>query len=252
MQQDTQFIFCRDIEDVAIQGAELFVDRAQAAVAARGRFTVALSGCATPAVLNARLASSDVSARVPWSKVHIFWTDEVYAPAHTRATRYQRVDDALLSRVPIPGKNIYPLPTGLVDSTRAAIEYEQTLRAFFELEDGELPQFDLVLLELGSDGHAASLFPGSSAVVETARLVVPTYIHHLGEHRITMTAPVISNAAAVAFLVAGESGARLLQETLRGAYQPERWPSQLIRPTAGRLYYFVEGRAGTDLRQAGT
>lgn len=250
MNNDTHFIACRDIDDMATRVADLFVRRAEAAVAARGRFVVALSGCAISLVLYARLASERFHGRIPWSRVHIFWTDEVCAPAGAQDTRYQRVDDALLSRVGVPRKNVHAAVfTG--DYNRAAIEYEQTLRAFFELEDSDLPRFDLVCLELGSDGHAASLFPGSSALDESIRAVTATYIPQLREHRITLTAPVISNAATVVLLVGGESRVAA-SEALGGAYQPQRLPSQLIRPKAGSLYYFLEERTGTGLRPTGT
>jgi 6-phosphogluconolactonase len=235
---------------MATRVADLFVRRAEAAVAARGRFVVALSGCAISLVLYARLASEGFHGRIPWSRVHTFWTDEVCAPVGGTDTRYQRVDDALLSRVGIPRKNVHA-PVFAGEHNRAAIEYEQTLRAFFELEDADLPRFDLVCLELGSDGHAASLFPGSSALDESTRVVTATYVPQLREHRITLTAPVISNAATVVLLVAGESRVAV-NEVLGGSHQPQRLPSQLIRPRAGSLYYFLEEGTGTGLQPTGT
>lgn len=234
---------------MATRVADLFVRRAEAAVAARGRFVVALSGCAIPLVLYARLASEQFHGRVPWSRVHTFWTDEVCAPASRKDTRYQRVDDALLRPVGIPRKNVHAAVFG-GDYSRAAIEYEQTLRAFFELEDAGLPRFDLVCLELGSDGHAASLFPGSSALDESTRVVTAIYIPQLREHRITLTAPVISNAVTVVLLVARESRVAV-NGALAGSHQAQRLPSQLIRPRAGSLYYFLEEGTGTVLQPTG-
>jgi 6-phosphogluconolactonase len=235
---------------MATRVADLFVRRAEAAIAARGRFVIALSGCAISLIFYARLASERFHGRIPWSHVHIFWTDEVCAPADAQDTRYQRIDDALLSRVGVPRKNVHAAVfTG--DYNRAAIEYEQTLRAFFELEDADLPRFDLVCLELGSDGHAASLFPGSSALDESTRVVTATYVPQLREHRITLTAPVISNAATVVLLVGGESHVAV-SEALGGAYPSQRLPSQLIRPRAGSLYYFLEERAGAGQQSTGT
>lgn len=250
MNNDTHLIACRDIDDMATRVADLFVRRAEAAIAARGRFVIALSGCAMSLVLYARLASERFHGRIPWSQVHIFWTDEVCAPAGDQDTRYRRVDDALLSRVGVPRKNVHAAVFA-GDYNRAAIEYEQTLRAFFELEDADLPRFDLVCLELGSDGHAASLFPGSSALDESTRVVTATYVPQLREHRITLTAPVISNAATVVLLVGGESRVAV-SEALGGAYPSQRLPSQLIRPRAGSLYCFLEERDGNGLQSTGT
>jgi 6-phosphogluconolactonase len=248
----THVVLCRDIEELTEQAAELFVRRARAAIAARGRFTVAVSGCGLPMALNARLATHGYTERVPWSQVHVFWTDETYLPTQGRQSRFQLVQEALLSRVQIPKSNVYAPPTGSLDCHRAATEYEQTMRAFFGLDAGQLPRFDMIWLEMGADGHAAALFPGSSAVEETERMVAATYVKQLGEHRLTLTAPAISNAATVALLVAGETRAAALREALSSAYQPERSPTQLIRPVDGELFYFVERTAGSELRPTGT
>jgi 6-phosphogluconolactonase len=246
--ENARVVFCHDAGDLVEQAAELFVTRVQSAVASRGRCAVALSGCVTSMLMNARLASDAFSRRIPWPKVHVFWTDEICVAVNGRKTRYQDTHDALLSRVPIPKRNIYPLPVGQADCERAAAEYEQTLRAFFGLRAEELPRFDLVCLELAPDGHAASLFPGSSAVEETTRLVTATYVRQLGELRTTLTAPAINNAASVMFLVAGENRAAVLHEVLSGDYQPERLPLQLIRPESGELFYFVDQLAAGSLQ----
>ena len=244
----TQIIVCTDVAQVVEQAAELFVTRANATVAAAGRFTVALSGCVTPMALNSLLGTEPFSRRLSWDQIHVFWTDEICGPSSNRQTRYQSVHDVLLAHVPIPEGNVYPPPKGYSDCRRAASEYERSLRAFFGLATGELPRFDFVWLELGADGHTASLFPDSSAIEENTRLVVATYVQQLGERRLTLTAPVISNAAVVVFLVAGENRAAALHAALSGAYQPSRLPSQLIRPSNGELFYFVEERASVRLR----
>lgn len=246
--KSTQIRICRDVDELVEQAAEFFIARANAAVAASGRFTVALSGCATAMAVNTLLGTERISRRLPWQRIHVFWTDEICVPSRASQTRYRSVHEALLSRVPIPQENVYPMPTGYSDRGRAASEYERMLRAFFGLSAGDLPRFDLVWLELGPDGHIASLFPGSSAIEENTRLVAATYIKQLGEHRVTLTAPVISNAAAVVFLVAGDNRATALHEALSGAYLPDRFPSQLIRPGNGELFYFVEERAGAQLQ----
>lgn len=244
----TQIIVCSDVSQVVEQAAELFVARANAAVAATGRFTVALSGCVTPMALNRLLSTEPFSGRLPWDRIHVFWTDEICAPSSDQQSRYHSVHEVLLAHVPIPEANVYPPPTGHLDCRRAASEYERSLRAFFDLGTGELPRFDFIWLELGADGHTASLFPDSSAVEENTRLVVASYIKQLGEHRLTLTVPVLSNAAVVVFLVAGENRATALHEALSGAYRPSRLPSQLIRPSNGELFYFVEQRASVRLR----
>lgn len=243
-----RLVFCRDVNHLAEQAAELFVTRVQSAVASRGRCAIALSEM--PMAMNTLLASDAFRRRVPWSNVHLFWTDEICAPANGRKTHYQLTHETLLGRVPIPARNVHPMPVGYADCERAAAEYEQTLRAFFGLQAEELPRFDLIILELAADGHAAALFPGSSAAEETARLVAATYVKQLGELRITLTAPAISNSASVVFLVAGENRTPVLRAALAGDCCAERLPLQLIRPETGELFYLVdESAAGPLLRQ---
>ncbi len=244
----TSITYCRDVDDVTARAAELFVERAKSAVASQGCFTIALFSCTTAMALNARLGSDTFRSRIPWSQVHMFWTDDSCNRADRRHTRYEMIEDVLLSRVQIPRRNVYP-PAAHSDRHRVAAEYEQTLRAFFALGTGQLPRFDLISLEMAPDGHIASLFPGASAVEETARLVAATYIYRLDEHRITLTVPVISNAANIMLLVAGKDRASVLREALTGEYQPERLPSQLIRPTDGKLFYFIDQTAARQLPQ---
>ena len=246
----TSITYCRDVDDVTARAAELFVERAKSTVASHGRFTMALSTCTAAMALNARLGNDVFRTRIPWSKAHMFWTDDSCNRADRQNARYEMIEDVLLSRVPIPRRNVYP-PATYSDCHRVAAEYEQTLRAFFALGAGQLPRFDLIWLEMAPDGHIASLFPGTSAVEETARLVTATYVHRLDEHRITLTVPVISNAANIMLLVAGEDRASVLREALTGEYQPERLPSQLIRPTNGELFYFIDQAAARQLSATG-
>lgn len=245
---DTSITYCHDVDDVAAQAAELLVERAASAVASQGRFTIALSACNTAMAMNARLGSDPFRSRIPWSKGHVFLTDDRCGNSERRNTRFKMIEDVLLSRIPIPKRNVHA-PAVHSDHHRAAAEYEQTLRAFFGLGTGQLPRFDVVCLEVAPDGHIASLFPDTSAVEEMTRLAVATYVHRLNEHRITLTVPVISNAATILFMVAGENRASVLREVLIGEYQPERLPSQLIRPTNGKLLYFIDQDAARRLQE---
>jgi 6-phosphogluconolactonase len=115
------------------------------------------------------------------------------------------------------------------------------LRAFFGLAPEALPRFDLVLLGMGPDGHTASLFPGTDALGERKRLVVANWVEKFNAFRITMTLPVLNNAASVIFLVSGAEKAAVLREVLEG--EGGRFPSQLIRPADGSLLWLVDAAA---------
>ena len=242
---------CRDPEEVSQRAADLFVRLADEAVSSTGRFAVALSGGSTPRLLYALLAANEFGQQVPWSRIHLFWGDErCVAPDHPESN-YRMAREVLLDKAPIPAQNIHRMPAELDDYTRASVAYEQTLREFFELAAEELPIFDLILLGMGEDGHTASLFPGTTALAENERLVASNYVEKLGTYRLTLTVPVINHAANVVFLVSGKSKASMLKEVLEGEHQPQRFPSQLIRPVEGKLVFIVDREAGKELSLSG-
>src|SRR5437879_382202 len=153
--------------------------------------------------------------------------------------------ETLLSRV--PAGQVFRIKGEAPDASAAAAEYEQDLRAFFKLADGEFPRFDLVLLGMGPDGHTASLFPGTKALRERQRLVVSNWVGKFFTDRITLTPPVLNNAARVMFLVNGEDKALALKGVLEGPFEPEQLPAQLIQPQNGRLLWLVDAAAGSML-----
>jgi 6-phosphogluconolactonase len=155
--------------------------------------------------------------------------------------------EALLDRVPLDPARVYRIKSEDPDAARAAADYETTLRTVFAVAEGSVPQFDLVLLGMGADGHTASLFPGTDAVRETRRLVVANHVASMSTGRITMTSPVFNAGATVLFLVTGENKARALKEVLEGPYDPDRLPSQLVRPSRGRLIWLIDPGAASLL-----
>ncbi|HWY59384.1 MAG TPA: 6-phosphogluconolactonase, partial [Terriglobales bacterium] len=121
------------------------------------------------------------------------------------------------------------------------------LRASFNLAEGQLPRFDLVLLGMGPEGHTASLFPGTRALKEERRLVVSNWVGKLYTDRITLTPPVLNNAARVLFMVHGAEKAPALKAVLEGPYEPDQLPAQIIKPIAGKVLWLVDPSAAAML-----
>jgi 6-phosphogluconolactonase len=236
-------------EELARAAAEQFLRLAQEAVQERGIFTVALSGGSTPRNLYSILAS-DAGFRdaIPWEKIHFFWGDERHVPPQDPESNYRMADDAMLSKVPAPQANIHRIESERPDAGLAAGAYEERLREFFRLGEGQFPRFDLAFLGLGPDGHTASLFPGTKALNEQRRLVVSNWVGKFYTDRITMTAPVFNHAACVVFLVGGEDKAAPLKAVLEGSYEPLQLPAQLISPREGRLLWIVDSSAARLLK----
>ena len=225
-----------------------FINSATAAVKAKGVFNVALAGGSTPKALFALMVGdASIKAQVPWDMIAFFWGDERHVAPDHADSNYRMANESMLSKAPINSANVYRIAGEYPDARKAADEYEQTLIKYFQLSNGQLPRFDLVMLGMGPDGHTASLFPGTKALQEKKRLVVSNWVGKFYTHRITMTAPVLNNAAFVMFTAHGDDKAQPLKAVLEGPQEPEQLPSQLIRPETGRLLWLVDQTAGRML-----
>ncbi|MFZ0285828.1 MAG: 6-phosphogluconolactonase [Terriglobales bacterium] len=227
--------------------AEDFCAQALAAVAQRGRFTVALSGGSTPKSLYQLLASG-AFPKLPWDKTCFFFGDERHVPPNDPESNYRMANEAMLSKAPVPAANVFRIPAEMQDAAAVASAYEQTLRTFFRLAPGEFPRFDLILLGLGPDGHTASLFPGSAALRESRKLVVANWVEKFKTYRITFTYPVLNHAARVMFLASGTDKAAILREVLENPRA--NLPSQKVRPVNGSLAWMVDRAAAAELSQS--
>jgi 6-phosphogluconolactonase len=233
-----------DASEVARAAADRFIEIARAAIDKRGRFSVALAGGSTPKRAYELLASDEYQDQLDWSKVHIFFGDERTVPPDDAESNYRMVNEAMLSRLPLPPENIHRIQ-GVGDAVANARLYEDELRTYFN--DALWPGFDLVLLGMGDDGHTASLFPGSPALNERQVWVVANWVEKFKAYRITLTAPAINHAAHVIFLITGENKAERLAEVLSDGRDAERLPSQLINPMNGSLEWLTDKAASAHL-----
>lgn len=236
---------CTDIEDMSHAAAELFAAEARQAVQARSRFVVALAGGSTPRRTYELLVQEPFRELVPWQNTHVFWGDERCVPADDPRNNALMARQALLDHVPVPSEQVHPM---ICDPSprAAAVEYEALLRSFFA--NGR-PQFDLVLLGLGDNGHTASLFPGNSVLEEQQRWVAEVYVAEEELHRLTLTAAAINQAAMVVFLVSGHGKAPILRKVLKEAQDSHSIPARLIKPVDGGLLWLVDRDAASLLRQ---
>ena len=184
---------CADLADLSRRAAEAAVGTINDAVRTSGTCSIVLSGGSTPRALYGLLASQ-FRAQIPWAHVHVFWGDERYVPPEDSRSNYRMAKETLLDHVPCPPANIHPMPTHFPSADVAARDYERTLRSHFV---EEWPDFDLVLLGIGDDGHTASLFPGSLALAERTRGSSLRRRQSSRTLRLTLTLPALTRAAAV-------------------------------------------------------
>jgi 6-phosphogluconolactonase len=230
---------------IAKRAAQEFVESAISAVREKGSFNVALAGGSTPKALYGLLVTdAALRSQVPWDKMHLFFGDERHvAPDHSDSN-FRMATEAMISKSPLKPEQVTRIKGEYPATERAALEYEKALREYFKLKDGEYPRFDLLLVGMGSEGHTLSLFPGTKALHAEGRAVVRNWVGKLYTERITLTAPVASNAARILFMVTGADKALALKAVLEGPYEPEQLPAQLLRPKNGKLLWLVDTAAG--------
>ncbi len=216
-------------------------EKIAAAIAARGNCTIALAGGSTPKPLYQAIRD----ANLPWEKIHVFWGDERYVSPDSDDSNQKMARSAWLDLVDIPANNIHPIPTGAQDPATDAQTHEAELKNFFQLENGQFPAFDLILLGMGDDGHTASLFPFTEALKVDDRLV--TVGNKNGEPRLTFTVPLINNARCVMFLVAGENKQSALEQIFASTADEMNYPSRLIQPKGGELWWLLDRAAGAKI-----
>jgi 6-phosphogluconolactonase len=234
--------------EVAKAAAELFTSAVIAAVSARGIARVAISGGTTPKAMFGLLAdpSQPFVKQVPWDKLDLYWVDERCVGPEDADSNYRMTREALLSKVPLAAERIHRME-GELNPEEGAARYEAAIRNGFKLEGAETPTFDLVLLGMGDDGHTASLFPHTEALNDMTHIVVANHVPQKETWRITLTWPVINQGRQVAFLIEGDKKAQVLHDVLLGPYQPETYPSQIIRPASRKLTLLLDAAAAAKL-----
>jgi 6-phosphogluconolactonase len=224
-------------DTVADAAAEAFVDAAARAIAARGRFTVALAGGSTPKATYERLAARP--ERVDWRHVVIFFGDERCVPPDHKDSNYRMAWEALLAHVPIDRgeANVHRM-RGELPPVEAAQKYDPLI--------ARAEPIDLVLLGMGPDGHTASLFPGTTALAPPAGAhVVAVHVPKLDAWRVTLTAAALSAAREVLITTVGTEKAEALALALEGP--PSSVPIQLVQP-AGGPRWIIDRAAASRLR----
>jgi 6-phosphogluconolactonase len=213
---------------------------AKESIAERGRFTLALSGGKTPRALYEILAR-DYATLIDWSRVHLFWGDERNVPHNDLESNYRMVKESLLDRINIPLENVHAVPI-LMEDTAATVatRYAAALQENF---GQQIPEFDLILLGLGSDGHTASLFPGMTEREMNDGIAIATHSPVKPFDRISLTLPVINNASNVFFLVAGAEKKQILKSVLaEEGNANSKYPASCVSPS-GELVWFVDEAA---------
>jgi 6-phosphogluconolactonase len=227
--------------------ADLVLGVARESVRDRGRFVWGLAGGQTPAMLYRLLAEEFYAARMPWEETYVFWGDERWVTSDDPQSNQRMAFRELLDGVPIPKENIKRIITIGVEPRVSAEAIERQLRTLYPGE----PRPDLMLLGLGEDGHTASLFPGTTALLEDAALFAANHVPDLDAWRITATFPLINAARNVVFLVSGAEKAVAAYRVLYPQPDSVVLPASMVQPSNGKLTWLLDRDAASRLPHAG-
>jgi len=234
----------RDLEALSEAAAERIVDIARESIATNGRFSIALSGGNTPK-RTYQLLATRYRDQIDWSRWDVLFGDERFVPPDDARSNYKMAIDTLLAGGSMADEHVYPIPTDTPTVGDAADAYDRTLQQVLIGDTAQPPSIDLVLLGVGPDGHTASLFPGSPALEERARLAraveAPTTVLP-AVPRVSLTLPVLNAARNVMFLVAGADKRPVLAEIFERADSGRRYPAAMVA-NAGRTMWMVEQSA---------
>ena len=238
-----------DSESLALRCVNFFVTNAQKMIKAKGVFYVAISGGNTPRRFFELLGEVPEAKNLPWDKIQLFWVVERYVPLDSPSSNYRLAAGTFLPKITIPQKNVHRIPTEYGDIKMAARCYEKEIRKVFGLEEGRFPQFDLIVLGMGADGHTGSLFPNSFAPFDKDDLACVVYVLDEKLNRITLTHPVLRAAFCLVVLVAGEEKSGILKEVLTSEPDEVRYPIHLLWPVLDKIIWLVDSKAAKLLQQ---
>lgn len=233
----------KDPTAVTKELADWIVQIIDATLSKQERFTWVLTGGNSPKALYDLLATNPYKDHIPWNQLHIFWGDERAVPFEDSRNNARMTYEHLLNKVPVSSNQIHVMRTD-IEPEQSALEYEKILKQYFKDQN---KTFDLVLSGMGDDGHTLSLFPGTSVIHEKEAWVKSFYLEPQQMHRITLTAPVVNSASAIAFLTFGTNKAKALHEVLQGPSNVDLYPSQIIQPISGNLHWFIDEPASALL-----
>jgi 6-phosphogluconolactonase len=237
------------IDELAGSLAEKLIRLVGASVRTGNPFNIALSGGSTPGVLFEKIASATEDPGL-WEQVNFFWVDERCVPPDHAESNYRMTDETLFQHLPISYENVYRI-MGEKESQAESDRYEALLRS--QLPDREgLPCFDLILLGMGVDGHTASIFPDQMHIMDSVRICEVARHPESGQHRISLTGPVINNADRICFMITGENKASVLGSILGSGRGGEQFPAAHIKPRHGKLEWYLDREAAQLTNTSGS
>lgn len=207
-------------------------------------YSIALSGGSTPRKVFEYMALN-FKDQINWRKAQIFWSDERCVGPENEESNFRMAKECLLDRVPVPAINVFRILGEAVPSEEAE-RYSESIRQQL-FNQNNIPQFDLMMLGLGDDGHTVSIFPGNLHLFESDRLCEVAVNPYTKQKRITVTGQIINQAKTVIFLVTGEPKAEMVARIIEKKEGWDKFPASMVNPVKGNLFWLLDEQAANKL-----
>ncbi|MDH5445600.1 MAG: 6-phosphogluconolactonase [Gammaproteobacteria bacterium] len=225
--------------------ADYWLAQAIHSIECYGSFHVALTGGSSPIELYHLLTTTEYAEKLNWQYIHIYLGDERYVPHNHADSNFGMARKNLLDHIPVPVENLHPIPTSYEQAFEAAVKYEQTLQQYLPKDPNGFPQFDLIMLGMGDDGHTASLFPETEILQQFDKQVDAVYVQKLASWRISLTYPCLNHARQIMFMVKGENKSEILKQVLT-ENSPMQYPVQAVLASE-QTHWFIDQAAASQL-----
>jgi 6-phosphogluconolactonase len=208
------------------------------ALAGQEYASLAVSGGTTPKLMFQKMAAT----RFPWDKVALFFVDERCVPPTDAASNYKLAEEFLIRPAHIPNRNVHRI-MGELPPDVAAKRYQQEIREFFGLDEGEMPHFDVVHRGMGPDAHTASLFPGEPLIEDREHIAAAVWVEKFHMWRVTLLPGALLAAKHNVFLVCGDDKAESVRAVLNEEYDPKKYPAQIASHHGRGVSWFLDQAA---------
>ncbi len=236
-------IVSTDSEQVIAHVGNSIVALAKQCITNNGKFTIALSGGSTPKLLYQYLINEQQFKTIDLSKMFVFFSDERYVPLDDDRSNYKLATDNFLRLLDIPENNIFPVDTTLENRADSAINYQNAIKNNVSSNEHGIPEFDLIILGMGTDGHTASIFPESELVLANDILVGACFHQETKTARISFTFPLINAAKNIFIITMGIEKYKIIRDIKKSAKNNVIvYPIQYVKPQ-GNLRWFSDTTA---------
>jgi len=236
MSRDNKIVFESSVE--LTEGfAGIFYKKIDEMLKTKAELNIALSGGNTPKEFFKKLAV-EYSKKIEWNRINFYWVDERCVEPASEESNFGNAYNTLFKNISISLARLHRIK-GESPAEKESVRYSELVEHSVPPKNS-LPEFDIILLGIGEDGHTASIFPNQMKLLQSGKLYDVAYHPITNQARITMTGQLINNARIIYFLVSGRNKEDLVRSILDGSEKAKQYPANYIKPVNGELFWMLD------------